>query len=59
MQEQVVPVGRVQAVGELVMEDVGGPRGSITGSIPPGIVSARRLPIPGAMPIAAAASCPT
>lgn len=47
--------------GELVIgagADVG-PNGSITGNIPPGIVSARRLPIPGAMPIAAAASCPT
>ena len=37
--------------------DADGPTGSITGNIPLGIVSARRLPIPGAMSTAAAASC--
>lgn len=40
-------------------EDASGAGGSMTGIIPPGIVSARRLPMLGAMPIAAAASCPT
>jgi len=39
--------------------DAGGAGASMTGIIPPGIVYARRLPMTGVMPIAAAASCPT